>query len=99
MPALVDLTQWIVIADLFLYGEPLTLGEYTFPTWVNVAGTYAVIVAVKIMAAFALYHLHRCGYVSWGNLHDARGVALLSCTTWGASIRLLCTAARTTCRF
>ncbi|KAH8032610.1 hypothetical protein HPB51_026063 [Rhipicephalus microplus] len=29
---------WIVIADLFLYGEPVTLGEYTFPVWVNVVG-------------------------------------------------------------
>ncbi|XP_054924546.1 sodium- and chloride-dependent glycine transporter 2-like isoform X2 [Dermacentor andersoni] len=66
---------WIVIADLFLYGEPLTLGEYAFPTWVNVVGTYTVIVAVKIIAAFALYHLHSCGY----DLHKA----LLPSHNWG----------------
>ncbi|KAL1420660.1 hypothetical protein MTO96_004407 [Rhipicephalus appendiculatus] len=66
---------WIVIADLFLYGEPLTLGEYMFPTWVNVVGTCAVLVAVEIIAAFALYHLRSCGY----DLHRA----LLPSYNWG----------------
>ncbi|KAH7975316.1 hypothetical protein HPB52_000577 [Rhipicephalus sanguineus] len=66
---------WIVIADLFLYGEPLTLGEYTFPAWVNVVGTFAVVVAVEIIVAFAVYHLRSCGY-------DLRR-ALLPSDNWG----------------
>ncbi|KAL3196826.1 hypothetical protein MRX96_045060 [Rhipicephalus microplus] len=67
--------QWIVIADLFLYGEPVTLGEYTFPVWVNVVGTGAVLVAVQIIAAFAIHHLRSCGY----DLHKA----LLPSPNWG----------------
>ncbi|XP_077496282.1 sodium- and chloride-dependent glycine transporter 1-like [Amblyomma americanum] len=66
---------WIVVADVFMYGEPLRLGDYTFPVWVNVAGTCSVLVAMKIIAVFALYHWHTCGRV----LHKA----LLPSHDWG----------------
>ncbi|XP_077532092.1 sodium- and chloride-dependent glycine transporter 2-like [Haemaphysalis longicornis] len=53
---------WIAVADVFLYSEPLKLGEYTFPSWATGIGFYSVTVALQIMAGFAIYHWYKCGW-------------------------------------